>query len=141
MARRLAHPAHFARAFVQAESLGVADDRNHEAVRRLRRHAQMHGAKARDDVVFVVVMGVDLRKLSDRLDDPKDEKGQQRQLRPLFSGAGVEGGAQLLERHDVDLLDIGEMCDAARQLGHVLGDASAHADDLDRLDGFIGRSA
>ena len=87
-ARRLAHPAHFARAFVQAESLGVADDRNHEAVRRLRRHAHMHGAEARDDVVFVVVMRVDLRELGDRLDDPKDEERQQGQLRPLFTWRG-----------------------------------------------------
>ena len=119
----------------------MANDRNHEAVRRLRRHAQVHGAEARDDVVFVIVMSVDLRKFCDRLDDPKDEKRQQGQLRPLFSGAGVERGAQLLERRDVDLLDIGKMRDAARRLGHVLGDASAHADDLDRLDRFIGRPA
>ena len=119
----------------------MADDGNHEAVRRLRRDAYMDGAEARDDVVFVVVMSVDLREFADRLDDPKDEKRQQGQLRPLFRGAGVERGAQLLERGDVDLLDIGEMRDAARRLGHVLGDAPAHADDLDRLDGFIGRPA
>ena len=119
----------------------MADDGNHEAVRRLRRHAHMHGAEARYDVVFVIVMSVDLRELDDRLDDPKDKKRQQGQLRPLFRGAGVEGGAQLLERRDVDLLDIGEMRDAARRLGHVLGDASAHADDLDRLDRRIGRPA
>src|SRR6185312_6511698 len=32
LARRLAHPAHFAGALVETERLGVADDRNHEAV-------------------------------------------------------------------------------------------------------------
>ena len=101
----------------------------------------MHRAEARDDVVLVVVMGVDLREFGDRLDDPEDEERQQSQFRPLFRRARVERGAQLLERGDVDLLDIGEMRDPARRLGHVLGDAPAHADDLDRLDRLIGRPA
>src|ERR1700733_14775079 len=86
----LAHPSHFARAFVQTESLGVADNGNHEAVRRLRRHAQVDGAEARDDVVFIIVMSIDLRELGDRLDDPEDKERQQGQLRSLFTGAGVE---------------------------------------------------
>src|SRR5579872_7103136 len=51
LARRLAHPAHLARAFVQTERLGVADDRDHEAVRRLCRDADVHSAEAGDDVV------------------------------------------------------------------------------------------
>ena len=54
---------------------------------------------------------------------------------------GVEVSAQCLERGDVDLLDIGEMRDPARRLRHVLGNAPAHAHNLDRLDGFIGRPA
>ena len=40
LARRFAHPPHFARAFVQAERLGMANDRHHKPVRRLRRDAQ-----------------------------------------------------------------------------------------------------
>ena len=112
----------------------MADDRNHKAVRRLRRDAKVHSAEAGDDVVVVVVMGVDLREFGDRLDDGEHEERQQGELRPLFGRARVEGSAQFLERGDVDLLDIREMRDPARRLGHVLGDAPAKAGDLDRLD-------
>ena len=87
LARGLAHPAHFPRAWIQAQRLGVADDRNHEAVRRLRRDAQMHRAEARDDIVVVVVMGVDLRELGDRLDDGEHQERQQSEFRPLLGRA------------------------------------------------------
>jgi hypothetical protein len=70
-------------------------------------------AEARDDVVVVIVMSVDLGEFADRLDDPKNEERQDGQLRPLFSGASVEGGAQLLERRAVDLLQIVKMRAAA----------------------------
>ena len=101
----------------------------------------MHRAEALDDVVVVVVMRIDLREVGDRLDDREHEERQQGQFRPLLGRAGVERGAQFLERGDVDFLDVGKMRDAARGLGHVLGDAPAHADDLDGLDRLIGRSA
>ena len=43
----------------------------------------------------------------------------------------VEMRPQLLQRRHVDLLDIGEMGDAARRLRHFLGDAAAKPGDLD----------
>ena len=91
--------------------------------------------------VVVVVVRVDLREVGDRLDDREHEERQHGQFRPLLGRAGVERGAQLLERGHVDFLDVGKMRDAARGLGHVLRDAAAHADDLDGLDRGIGRSA
>ena len=47
--------------------------------------------------------------------------------------------AQGLELGDVDLLDIGEMRDAALGLLHLLGDPAAQADDLDVFDALAAR--
>ena len=105
----------------------------------LRRHAEMHRAETLNEVVVVVIMGIDLGEIGDRLDDREHEERQQGQFRPRLGRAGVEGSAQFLERGDVGFLDIGKMGDAARGLGHVVGDTPAHADDLDGLDRLIGR--
>ena len=45
----------------------------------------------------------------------------------------VELRAQRLELGDVDLLDVGEMRDAALRLLHLLRDLAAQADDRHRL--------
>ena len=103
----------------------MAHHRNHQPDRRLGRDAKMHCAEAGDHLVVVVVMRIDLREIRDRLDDGEHQERQHRQLRPLLGGACVERRAQLLERRDVDLLDVGEMRDPARGFRHVLRDAPA----------------
>ena len=137
LARRFADPPHLARALMQAQRLRVAHHRDHQPDRRLGRNPEMHGAEARDDVVVVVVMRVDLRKVRGGLNDGEHEEGQHRQLRPILGRARVERGAQFLERRHVDFLDVGEMRHASRRFGHVLRDAAAQAHDLDRLDRHI----
>ena len=114
--RRLADAAHFARGLVQSQNLSVAHHGDHQSDRRLGCNAEMHRAEALDDLVIVVVMRIDLRMVGDRPDGRQHEKGQHRQLRPHLRRMYVERGAQLLERGDVDLLDIGEMRDPARRL-------------------------
>ena len=117
----------------------MAHDRHHQAVRRLRRDADMDAAVAVDGLGLVVVVRVDLREVGDRLDQRLHQERQQGQLRAVAACPGVERRAQLLERGDVDLLDIGEVRDAALRLRHLLGDAPAQADDLDRLDRWCWR--
>ena len=51
----------------------------------------------------------------------------------------VERGAQVFERGDVDLLDIGDVGNARVRERHFFGDFAAHADDLDVLDPRVGR--
>ena len=50
----------------QVAVLRVADDRDHQPVRSLRRHAHMDGAVAGDDLRVVVIGGVDLRIIGQR---------------------------------------------------------------------------
>ena len=53
----------------------------------------------------------------------------------------VERGAQLLQRGDVDLLDIGDVRDARFGQRHLLRDFAAQPDDLDVLDRGVRRQA
>ena len=119
----------------------MAHDWNHEPVRRLRRHAKMDRAEALNDVVIVVIVGIDLGEVGDRLDDREHEERQQGQFRARLGRTGVEGSAQFLQCGDVGFLDIGKMRNAAGGLGHVVGDTPAQADDLDGLDRLIGGPA
>jgi hypothetical protein len=52
----------------------------------------------------------------------------------------IEMLAQILQRRDVELFDVGDMWDAAFGVSHALGDLSAQADDLDLLDAVVARA-
>ena len=53
----------------------------------------------------------------------------------------VERGAQILQRGDVDLLDIGDVRDARFGQRHLFRDLAAQPDDLDVLDRSVRRQA
>ena len=112
--------------------LGVADDRDHQPVRRLRRHAHVNSSVAGHDHRFVVEGRVEHRPVGKRPGHCGDQEREQRQLR-IVAAVAVHHLPRFFERGDVELLDQGEVLNAAVRLRHVLGDLAAQADDLDRL--------
>ncbi len=96
----------------------------------------MHRTMAGDDLGLVVVTHVDLRKVAQGHDQRPHQKRQQGQLAATVAVLVVEMHAQLFEGGDIDLLDIAEVCGAARGVLHALGDLAAQADHRDLF--FIG---
>ena len=142
LARRLAHPAHLVRRLVEAERLGVAHHRDHQPDRRLgrdRRDAPRRNWVRRS--LSSSKCALTCGKSATALTIASIRNGSSVSLGRSSVARRVQRRAQILERGDVDLLDIGEMGDAARGLRHVLGDAAAHADDPDRLDRHVGLAA
>ena len=136
-ARRLSSAA----AAPEIARLGVPDDRHDEARRRLRGDADMDAGVLMEDARFVVEERVQVRLVGDRL-APSRASGtaaaSARLGRPLLL---VERGAQLLERGDVDLFDIGDVRDVGVRQRHPLGDLAAQADELDVFDRSLRCSA
>jgi hypothetical protein len=137
-ARGLGQALHLRGALPQAARLAMADHRDHQAGRRLRRDADMDSTMPLERLHLVVVERVHLGKVGDRLDEGQHQEGHQGEARPILPALAIQGRAQFLERGDVDLLDVGEMGDPALRLGHLLGDAPPQPDDLDGLDGGLG---
>ena len=69
-----------------------------------------------------------------------DQERQERQLGQCLGPPLVEVAAQLLERGDVDFLDIGEVRYSPLGLLHRLGDLAAEPNDLDFLDAVATRA-
>ena len=136
-ARGLGEAADFARQLPHALALRVADHRDHQPARGLRRHAEVHRAVAGEHHRVVVEGGVEHRPVGQRLAHRGDEEGQQGQL-GIVAAVAVHHRPRVFEVGDVELLDQGEMRDAALRLLHILGDLAAEADDLD---GFVGALA
>src|SRR5690606_34004011 len=109
--------------------LGVADHGDHQPVRRLGGDADVNAGVGGQDAALVVVVGVDGRLVAQGHDHGAGDEGQDVQLGLVRLAVGVEVGAELLEGGDVDLLDIGNVRDAADGLGHLLRDLAAQADD------------
>ena len=82
-----------------------------------------------EDAGFVVEDRVDAWLFGDRLDDRAHQERQQGQLGLVGALVLVERGAQVFERGDVDLLDIGDVRNARVRQRHFLGDLAAHADE------------
>ncbi len=117
--------------------LGVADDRDHQAVRRLGGDAQMDGVVLGQHARLVIIGGVDVRLVLQGHDDGAGDEGQDVQLGlPRALVLGVQVGAQLFHRRHVDVLDIGDVGDATDALGHLLRDLAAQADDADFVGSF-----
>ena len=132
--RRLGEPAQFRRAVPEVARLGMAHHRRHETGRGLRGDAQMHAAVAMQDARLVVVERVDLRLLGDRLDHRAHEEGQHRELGLVGTARLVERGAQILERRDVDFLDISDGGDPRMGQRHLLGDPAPQPHEPDVFD-------
>ena len=86
-----------------------------------------------DDPRLVVEQRVQLRLLGDRLTIARIRNGSSVSLGWVRTLLLVEGGAQFLERGDVDLLDIGDVRDVRVRQRHPLGDLAAQSDQLDVL--------
>src|SRR5579883_2871669 len=95
VARTLGEPGDFLGAFEEVERLGVTQDGNHQAGRRLRRNADMDGAMAPDDSRLVVEQRVALRIARNRPDHRANEKGQNGELAPPIGAIAVQMLAQL----------------------------------------------
>ena len=93
----------------------------------------MHGAVARDDAGVVIEARVDARVLVQREHDRACQQRQQRQAAARLAMELVQLGAQGLELGDVDLLDIGEVRNAAFRLLHLLRNLAAQSDHLHLL--------
>ena len=140
-ARGLGHAADLGREVVQRARLGVLDDRHLEAVRRLRRDADVHGGMAQDQVPLRVVHGVALREPLQHAHQRGDQERQVGERRRALRLARVQVLAQRLELGDVHFLDVGEVRDVALGRAHALGDHAPHADDLDLLDALARRGS
>jgi hypothetical protein len=117
----------------QIAGFGMAHHRHHKTVRGLGGDADMDRIEAVDDAGLIVKMGIDLRKIRQGPHQRPHQEGQHGELVALAEIFLVEMLAQLFQRGDVDLFDIGEMGDAAFGIGHALGDLAAQPDHLDVL--------
>jgi|GEM_PF-3921437 len=87
---------------------------------------------AGDDACLIIIACVDHREVGQRLAERDDHQRQQGELGPV-AAIVVQVPAHGLQRGDVDFLDIGEVRNVALGRGHVFGNATAQADDLDRF--------
>ena len=123
----------------QVAGFGVLDDGHHQSRGGLHGDAEVDGAVPLDDAVLVVEPGVHLRVVADGDDDGAHQERQHRQ--PRCAVTSVHLGAQLVERGDVDLLDVGEVGDPPLGGLHALGDVAPQPDDLDLFDLVAARPA
>ena len=94
----------------------------------------MDGGVAVHDAGLVVEAGVDLREAGQRPTSARIRKGSTVSLGCSARFVAFRCVAQRLQLGDVDLLDVGEVRDAALGVLHLLGDLAAQADHLDLLD-------
>src|SRR6516225_4279258 len=111
----------------------MMDDGHDEARRCLRGDSEMHALIAAHETIVVMEASVDLRVILQGIDHRLRKEGQQSQFTPRLSPSRIEFCAQLLEFGHIDLLDIGEVRDAALRVLHAHGDGPAKANDLDVL--------
>ena len=111
------------------KGFGVADHRDHQAVRRLGGDAEVDGGVGGQDASLIIVVGVDGRLVAQGHDDGTGDEGQDVEFRLVLLPRRIEVGAEFLEGGDVDLFHIGDVGDAADALGHLLRDLAAQTDD------------
>ena len=116
--------------------VGVADDGDEQPVRRLRGDADVDRTVDGEELGLVVERRVEVRLVGDGEDDRPHQERQQGQARRVGMGV-VQRAAQLVDRADVDLVDVGDVRDARRGERHPVGDPPAQPDDRP----LLGRTA
>ncbi len=132
LASQTRQPRDFGRQLPQVLGLGMAHHRHNQALVGLGGYTHMQRLVAAHDARLVVIEGVHLWELWRNPDQATDQERQYAELWFAFCGL-IQVRAQGLELGDVHFFDVGIMRDMPLGLLHLLGDATAKADDPDLL--------